>query len=406
MCSIWSDAGVVRLRTGKLLYLQLYPTGRQYLRFLRSRKMRRIPFKAPLTPKDVRFIQNFITNGRLPHKLRLSFQTFPWFMRENDFFYVSDLAEANKAGVIYTLEQPKDRGTLVLELLSNTGTWVTVLRLETRLVDEADAELLRAVLSRTTNLTKCYLDIVHWEDAGWLALPTTNLFPPSLSTLGLQLHEVMKFSWVLSRMICNSMNYNFQSYVDAMNDQDTEVFSFPAATHFLAAVGGSNIQFLDFRKSNQHFNNMKARHKKLLITVIHSLLTQNPTSIPNLIGLKIELDTDDWWTEEANLFNTFPKSLLVLDLKIVQFLGTTRICTTNTIASILRRHSNTLVSLNLSWCDDVLFYRRPELPRLPALVSLEFSSGSEAGWTVDMLDFLNLRKIFLVRRQKWKKIQK
>lgn len=212
---------------------------------------------------------------------------------------------------------------------------------------------------------------------------------------------------VLSMYILDTLCYvnNFQSYVDAVNDTNTEVFSLSAASHFLAAVSASNIQFLDFEKSNQHFHNMKAEHKKLFIKVIHSTLSKNPRLFPNLLGLKIRLDHGDWWTEEANIWNTFPKSLTVLNLEIVQWPPSNRFCTLNTLVSILKRHSSTLRTLTLSWCEVASPYLRPELPPLPQLVTLEFSSGakiSKEGWSMEMLDFLKLREIFGVSRlQDW-----
>lgn len=133
------------------------------------------------------------------------------------------------------------------------------------LVDESDAKLLTSVFSITPNLTKCYLEIVRWEDSGWLALNRENLFPPSLATLGLQLLDVIKFNYFFKTV--NSITYSvFQSYVDALYQQDNEVFSFSAANHFMTAVSRSSIQFLDFTNSNQHFSYMKTRHKILLIT--------------------------------------------------------------------------------------------------------------------------------------------
>lgn len=213
VCRTWSEAGVARLRTGKLLYLQIDPVGRHQLRLFPCGKTERIQFKAPLTPQDAQEIKYFITHGRIFHKLRLSFQSFPWFHRENDFIYGSDLADINKAGEIYTLERPPNRDTLVLQLLFSTGPWVTVLRLETTLVDAEDAQLLAAVFSYVPNLIKCYLDIVHWKELGWLSLPKENLFPPFLTTLGLQLHRVKNSNrfvqvWKLTEFYCTEPHEN------------------------------------------------------------------------------------------------------------------------------------------------------------------------------------------------------
>lgn len=222
------------------------------------------------------------------------------------------------------------------------------------------------------------------------------------------LHEVIKLKGWLSLFKSPNclkllpINPNFQNYVDALLDQDTEVFSFSAANHFMTAVSQSNIQFLDFTRSNQHGICMKACHKKLLIRVIHSILNQNPASFPNLLGLKIRLDHGDWWESETNLWNTFPKFLSHLDLEIVQWPRSNGIRKLSKVASILQRHATTLQTLTFSWCEDgdVAFYTRLNLPHFPQLTTLNFMSSansSKVGWSMEMLDCVKLREIFSVR---------
>lgn len=93
-------------------------------------------FRSPAGFPDVAGIQGFITKSKLPHKLRLSFQSFPWLHRENAYTtYASNMSAFSQAGVIYTYDFPKEREVLVLGLLSSTGVWVTVFRLETTLVE-------------------------------------------------------------------------------------------------------------------------------------------------------------------------------------------------------------------------------------------------------------------------------
>lgn len=192
--------------------------------------------------------------------------------------------------------------------------------------------------------------------------------------------------------------------MDAIKDQDTEVFSHHAATHFMTAVSHSNIKFLDFEKSNQFCNNMKSCHKKLFVEVIHSMLTKEPGSFPHLTGFKIRLDFGDWWTEDNNLWNTFPKSLSHLNIEIVQWPRKWGIGKLSKVVSILQRHAFTLQTLTLNWVadEDVVSYTKLELPRLPLLTTLDFMSDSNVsisdGWTMEMLDCLKLRELFLVRR--------
>lgn len=95
--------------------------------------------------------------------------------------YGSNLEDVNKTGEIYTNERHKGRGELTLKLLSATGILVSELRLETTLVDEEDVKLLSQLFAVIPQVTKCYLDIVRFEDVGLLSLPS-NLFRVALAS--------------------------------------------------------------------------------------------------------------------------------------------------------------------------------------------------------------------------------
>lgn len=129
-----------------------------------------------------------------------------------------------------------------------------------------------------------------------------------------------------------------------------------------------------------------------MISVIHSILNQNPASFPT--GLRIWLDGGlvDGGTQ---LMEHFPKISVPSCLEIGQL---------SKVAPILHQHATTLQTLTLS-CESgyvtVTFHTMLDLPILPQLITLDFmfsAKSSTKGWTLEMLDCLNFREIILVRR--------
>lgn len=140
---------------------------------------------------------------------------------------------------------------------------------------------------------------------------------------------------------------------------------------------------------------------RLFVEAIHCLLNRN--SFPNLIGIKKTLNGGcDLERKEIKLWNTFPKSLSHLDLYIWQFPQRSgSIKKLEKVSIILQQHTVTLRTLNLFWGadKDLQLHSKLELPRIPLLSTLDFTSMATLdwdGWTLEMLDFLKLRELFLV----------
>ena len=136
--------------------------------------------------------QAFVARHNLIHIVNVSFLNPSWLnfypCADEDKQEYGKMTDAYNS--IDNIHDPIFSSEILNHLsLESTSNLLYELRLEINLRNGEDAKLLEDIFSRLIKLKRLALDIVNWEDDGFLSL-TTGVPPNTIQSLGLRIHEV------------------------------------------------------------------------------------------------------------------------------------------------------------------------------------------------------------------------